>query len=135
MIWINYFSQTSQIYTSHTMSYRIVKIVNNIVHQYKYVESIFLQESYQWFKKQNKNLFLKEKNYKIKKSSLGIFVFNFISPPHSWILASGFKKNKKTKENKINVILQKAAVAISDHTTDKWRLYGGAWPISWNVIG
>lgn len=79
------------------MSYRIVKIVNNIVHQYKYVESIFLQESYQWFKKQNKNLFLKEKNYQIKKSSLGIFVFNFISPPHSWILASGFKKKQKNK--------------------------------------
>lgn len=47
MIWINRFPQTSQIYTSHTISYRIVKIVNNIVHQYKYVESIFLQELYQ----------------------------------------------------------------------------------------
>lgn len=41
-------SQTSQICTSHTMSYIVVKIVKNIVHQYKYTESTFLQELYQW---------------------------------------------------------------------------------------
>lgn len=82
------------------MSYWIVKIVNNIVHQYKYVESIFLQESYQWFKKQNKNLFLKEKNYKIKKSSLGIFVFNFISPPILEFSQVALKKTKKQKKTR-----------------------------------
>lgn len=37
-------------------------------------------------------------------------------------------------EKKENFILQKGCMVISDHTVQT-RLYGGAWPISWNVIG
>lgn len=40
MIWITH-SQTSQICTSHTMSYIVVKRVKDIVHQYKDTERAF----------------------------------------------------------------------------------------------
>lgn len=38
------------------------------------------------------------------------------------------------EKKKENIILQKGCMVISDHTVQT-RLYGGAWPISWNVIG
>lgn len=79
-------SQTSQICTSHTMSYIVVKIVKNIVHQYKYTESTFLQELYQWEKE---NLFFDDKNYK-KNHLWGLFHPLHSCNPYQWL-------KKKTK--------------------------------------
>lgn len=78
------------------MSYRIVKIVNNIVYQYKYVESIFLQELYQWFKNKTKKQICSMVTKTIKKkSSVGIILHPPFLNPYQWL--------KKTE----NIILQK----------------------------